>query len=113
VGLSVRPSPLSGSILTPEKLVPLLRTRRHRPLFLIDLAIPRDINPAVHNLDGVYLYDLDALQSMAERTLKVRGQEAESCYRLIEQHVLDFQRWIERTQLPGTSAVANSPPDWE
>ena len=98
-------------IFTPEKLAPLLRTRRHRPLFLIDLAIPRDINPAVHNLDGVYLYDLDALQSMAERTLKVRRQEAENCHRLIEQHVLDFQLWIERTQPPGFSPVASSPPD--
>jgi glutamyl-tRNA reductase len=98
-------------ILTPEKLAPLLRTRRHRPLFLIDLAIPRDINPAVHNLDGVYLYDLDALQSMAERTLAVRRQEAENCHRLIEQHVLDFQLWIERTQPPGFSPIASSPPD--
>jgi glutamyl-tRNA reductase len=98
-------------ILTREKLAPLLRTRRHRPLFMIDLAIPRDINPDVHNLDGVYLYDLDALQTMAERTLKLRRQEAENCYRLIEQHVFDFQLWIERTQPAGISAVASSPPD--
>jgi glutamyl-tRNA reductase len=85
-------------ILTREKLAPLLRARRHRPVFMIDLAIPRDIDPDVHNLDGVYLYDLDALQSMAERTLMMRRQEAENCHRLIEQHVLDFQLWIERTQ---------------
>jgi len=98
-------------ILTREKLAPLLRTRRHRPLFMIDLAIPRDIDPAVHNLDGVYLYDLDALQSMAERTLEVRRQEAENCHRLIEQHVLDFQLWIERTQVPGFSPIASSLPD--
>jgi glutamyl-tRNA reductase len=90
-------------ILTPEKLAPLLRTRRHRPLFMIDLAIPRDIDPAVHNLDGVYLYDLDALQRMAERTLQVRRQEAENCHRLIDQHVLDFQLWIERTTLSGNA----------
>src|SRR5438105_961484 len=90
-------------ILTPEKLAPLLRTRRHRPLFMIDLAIPRDIDPAIHNLDGVYLCDLDALQRMAERTLQVRRQEAENCHRLIEQHVLDFQLWIERTTLSGNA----------
>src|SRR3982074_1913728 len=100
-------------ILTPEKLAPLLRTRRHRPLFLIDLAIPRDINPAVHNLDGVYLYDLDALQSMAERTLEVRRQEAENCHRLIEQHVLDFQLWIEQTQPPGFLPLPAARRTWE
>jgi glutamyl-tRNA reductase len=97
------------AILTPEKLAPLLRARRHRPLFMIDLAIPRDIDPAIHNLDGVYLYDLDALQTMAERTLAVRRQEAENCYRSIERHVLDFQLWIERTQPPGLSSLAGQP----
>ena len=98
-------------ILTPEKLAPLLGTRRHRPLFLIDLAIPRDINPAVHNLDGVYLYDLDALQKMAERTLAVRRQEAKNSDRLIEQHVRDFQLWIERNQSADFSSLTGSRSD--
>jgi glutamyl-tRNA reductase len=53
---------------------------------MIDLAMPRDIDPAVHKLDGVYLYDLDSLQSMAERTLAVRKQESEKCHQLIEHH---------------------------
>jgi len=62
---------------------------------MIDLAMPRDIDPAVYKLDDVYLYDLDSLQSMAERTLAVRKQEWEKCYQLIELHVQDFQRWME------------------
>jgi glutamyl-tRNA reductase len=86
------------AIITLDKLAPFLRARRHRPLFMIDLAIPRDIDPAVHKFDSVYLYDLDSLQSMAERTLAVRKQESEKCHRLIEHHVQDFQLWIERTQ---------------
>jgi glutamyl-tRNA reductase len=49
-------------------------------------------------LDGVYLYDLDSLQSTAERTLAIRKQESERCHQLIEHHVQDFQLWIERTQ---------------
>jgi glutamyl-tRNA reductase len=65
---------------------------------MIDLAIPRDIDPDLHKLDDVYLYDLDSLQSMAERTLAVRKQESEKCHQLIEHHVQDFQLWIERTQ---------------
>ena len=65
---------------------------------MIDLAMPRDIDPAIYKVDGVYLYDLDSLQSMAERTLAVRKQESEKCHQLIEHHVQDFQLWIERTQ---------------
>jgi glutamyl-tRNA reductase len=64
---------------------------------MIDLAMPRDIDSAVHKLDGVYLYDLDSLQSMAARTLAVRKQESEKCHQLIEHHVQEFQLWIERT----------------
>ena len=65
---------------------------------MIDLAMPRDIEPAVCKLDGVYLYDLDSLQRMAERTLAVRRQELEKCHQLIEHHVQDFELWIERAQ---------------
>jgi glutamyl-tRNA reductase len=86
------------AIITLDKLAPFLLTRRHQPLFMIDLAMPRDIDPAVQKLDGVYLYNLDSLQSMAERTLAVRKQESEKCHQLIEYHVQDFQQWIERTQ---------------
>src|ERR1700751_4194911 len=94
------------AIVTLDKLAPVLRTRRHRPLFMIDLAMPRDIDPAVNKLDGVYLYDLDSLQAIAARTLEVRKQEAEKCHRLIEHHVQDFQLWIERTQPASFPPVA-------
>jgi glutamyl-tRNA reductase len=93
------------AIITLAKLAPLLRARRHHPLFMIDLAMPRDIDPAVCKLDGVYFYDLDSLQSMAERTLAVRKQELEKCQQLIEHHVQDFRRWIERTQPSNFPAI--------
>jgi glutamyl-tRNA reductase len=59
-------------------------------------TMPRDIDPVVQKSDGVYLYDLDSLQSMAKRTLAVRQQESEKCHQLIEHHVQDFQLWIDR-----------------
>jgi glutamyl-tRNA reductase len=88
------------AIITLDKLAPFLPVRRHRPLLMIDLAMPRDIDPAVRKLDDVYLYDLDSLQGMAERTLAVRKQESEKCHQLIEHHVEDFQLWIERRARP-------------
>jgi SAM-dependent methyltransferase len=81
-----------------DKLTAFGRARRHRPLFLIDLAMPRDIDPAVQKLDGIYLYDLDSLRSIAGRTLAVRKQESQRCHQLIERHVHEFQSWMERTQ---------------
>jgi glutamyl-tRNA reductase len=86
------------AIVTLDKFAPFLPGRRHRPLFMIDLATPRDIDPDVRKLNGVYLYDLDSLQSIAEQTLALRKQESEKCRQLIEHHVQDFQLWMERAQ---------------
>src|SRR6184192_2128491 len=56
-------------LLSREKLAPMLRDRIDRPLFIIDIAVPRDVAPDVNSLDGVYLYDIDSLQSIAEQSL--------------------------------------------
>ena len=84
------------AILTKEKLEGVLRTRRERPLFVIDLAIPRDVEPAVHHLDGVFVYDLDSLQVIADRKREERKKEAEACEGLIEKYVRDFEAWLNR-----------------
>src|SRR3984885_775892 len=84
------------AIVTRVKLEPMLRTRRDRPLFIIDLAMPRDVDPAVHDMDGVYVYDLDSLRAIAGRTLEARKKEAEACHDLIEKHVNDFETWLNR-----------------
>jgi glutamyl-tRNA reductase len=88
------------AIVTVEKIAPVLRHRGDRPLFMIDVAVPRDIDPNVHRLDGVYVYDLDALQSMAERSMETRKQEIVGCDRLIAKHVIEFQNWVEKSVNP-------------
>lgn len=85
------------ALVTVEKLDPILRGRRDRPLFIIDLAMPRDVDPEVHRLDGVYVYDLDSLQRIADCTLEARKLEAERCESLIEKYVADFQAWLDRS----------------
>jgi glutamyl-tRNA reductase len=84
------------AIITRAKLEPVLRMRRDRPLFIIDLAMPRDVDPAVHEMDGVYVYDLDSLQAIAARTLEARKKEAEACDEMIEKYVQDFELWLSR-----------------
>src|SRR5205814_419060 len=56
-------------LLTSEVLAPLIRARSDRPLFVIDLAVPRDVAPEVNDLDGVFLYDIDSLRSIADQSL--------------------------------------------
>jgi glutamyl-tRNA reductase len=83
-------------LLTVAKLEPILRRRRQRPVFIIDLAVPRDVEPAVHNLKGVYLYDLDSLEGMAAKGLQARQRQADLGEQLVLRHVRDFGDWLER-----------------
>jgi glutamyl-tRNA reductase len=85
------------ALLDRKKLEPVLRRRGGRPLFLIDLAVPRDIDPDVNSLDGVFLYDIDSLQDIARRSLAIRQQEVEHCERIINHHVGDFVSWLGRS----------------
>ncbi len=84
------------AVVTRAKIEPILRTRRDRPLFIIDLAIPRDVEPTVHELDDVYVYDLDSLHAIADRTLETRKKEMDACDSLIDRYVSDFQVWLNR-----------------
>jgi glutamyl-tRNA reductase len=81
-------------VLTAAQLTPIMRTRRDRPLFCIDLAVPRDIEPAVNKLDGVYLYDIDALQAIADQSMNIRRQELVVCEQMIERHAVEFSEWL-------------------
>ena len=81
-------------VLTAAQLAPIMRTRPDRPLFCIDLAVPRDIEPAVNNLEGVYLYDIDSLQAIAEHSMNIRRQELVVCEQMIERHALEFSEWL-------------------
>ena len=82
-------------IVTKDKLVPLLRTRRPRPLFLIDIAVPRDIERACGELDSVYLYDIDDLQLIARENMAARERESVACQTLVAQHVQRFVNWLQ------------------
>lgn len=81
-------------ILTPEKIAPLMRLRGGAPLFVIDLAVPRDADAAINDLDGVFLYDIDSLEQIAAESLTVRRKEVDRCESLIEEHVGGFIGWL-------------------
>ena len=69
-----------------------LQQRRGRPMFFIDIAVPRDVDPEVNKLDGIFLYDIDDLQSVAGSHLKERSQAAELAEAMILAEVNQYQR---------------------
>src|SRR6266550_4705925 len=83
-------------LLTPANLAPMLCDRIDRPLFIIDIAVPRDVDPTVNELEGVYLYDIDSLRSVAEQSLALRHQHVVAAEAMIAEHVRDFVDSISR-----------------
>jgi glutamyl-tRNA reductase len=89
-------------ILTPELMKGVVRSRRHRPLFIIDIAVPRDVDPRVGTMDNVFVYDVDDLQQVAEENLAVRAREAARAERIIEEEVESFLKWRRSLELAPT-----------
>ena len=83
-------------LLTPENLSTMLRNRVDRPLFIIDIAVPRDVDPSVNEMEAVYLYDIDSLQSVAEQSLALRRQQIAAAEAIIAKHIADFGESISR-----------------
>jgi glutamyl-tRNA reductase len=83
-------------LMTREKLGPVLRERLDRPLFIIDIAVPRDVDPAVNQLEAVYLYDIDSIRSVAEQSLALRRQQVAAAEAIIAEHVEEFAGSIDR-----------------
>ena len=81
-------------ILRKEDVRPIMRERRNRPLFFIDIAVPRDLDPAINDLDNVYLYDIDDLHNVVELNKSERDKEAVKAQRIVEEERLKFNKWL-------------------
>jgi glutamyl-tRNA reductase len=82
-----------GWTLTRDVVERALPARKGRSLFLIDLAVPRDLDPAIHQLDGCYLYDIDDLEAVVAETLADRGREAERAEAIVADEAARFRAW--------------------
>jgi glutamyl-tRNA reductase len=98
-------------LLTPGILSPLIRERLDRPLFIIDIAVPRDVAPEVNEMDGVYLYDIDSLQSIAAQSLALRRQQIAAGEEIIAAHVEEFRAWLGRIGERSGSEDPVAPPE--
>ena len=105
VDIMVSSTGASGLILLQEEVKPIMKQRKNRPLFLIDIAVPRDLDPKLNDLDNVYLYDVDDLSQVVEVNKAEREQEAQRAERIVTEETLKFLQWIEDMHLTPTIAA--------
>jgi glutamyl-tRNA reductase len=82
-------------ILTYDKLKPIAKSRKQKPIFMIDIAVPRDIDPKVNDIESIYLYDIDDLRQVVEKNWESRKNEAEKAELIVLQETEAFMEWIK------------------
>jgi glutamyl-tRNA reductase len=82
-------------VITYDQVKNSLRKRRNRPLFFIDIAVPRDVDPKINDLENVYVYDIDDLKGIIEINLAQRQQEAVKAERILQEEAGKFEKWLE------------------
>ncbi|MFZ0371450.1 MAG: glutamyl-tRNA reductase [Halobacillus sp.] len=82
-------------VVTKEKMEPIHRKRKGKPLFFVDIAVPRDLDPAMENLESVFLYDIDDLQGIVDANLAIRKQAAEEIEIMVEAEIVEFKEWLQ------------------
>ena len=89
-------------ILRKPDVEEIIRIRKNRPMFFIDMAVPRDIDPDANQIDNVYVYDIDDLNNVIETNLEERQREARKAEQLVTEEVRSFRRWLEAQQVTPT-----------
>lgn len=95
VDIVISSTAASRPIIMRADLERVMRQRKNRPLFLIDIAVPRDIDPAVNKVYNAYLYDIDDLQGVVSSNLGDRRREAALARAIVEEEVTGFQIWLQ------------------
>ena len=84
-----------GYVLTKDQAERVMRTRKTRPLFMIDIAVPRDLDPAINEIGNVFLYDIDDLQGVVEANKELRRQETRKIERMIQEEMQAYEHWYK------------------
>lgn len=96
-----------GYVISREQVAGVMKGRR-APLFLIDIALPRDVDPAVNDLAGAFVYDIDDLNGVVQSNLEERMREARRAELIIDEEILVFEAWIESLEVVPTIAAMRS-----
>jgi len=95
-------------IITRDTVKGILRSRKNRALFFIDIAVPRDIDPEINRLTNTYVYDIDDLKGVIEENIEDRNREAVKGERIVDEAVIHFRQWYENLDvIPTIIALRN------
>ncbi len=89
-------------IITYELMQGVCKMRRHKPIFLIDIAVPRDIDPRVDSLRNVFLYDMDDLQKVSRENMAARERAVVTAEQMIDAELAELERWLRSVELTPT-----------
>jgi glutamyl-tRNA reductase len=92
----------SEPVLSRARVERAMRHRRSRPLFVIDIAVPRDVEPAVGQLDQVFLYNIDDLRTIVQENLTRRGAELARAESIIDEEVAKYAAWMQSREIVPT-----------
>ncbi len=92
----------TGTILSRDDVKPVMRERRNRPIFFIDIAVPRDLDQDINDLDNVYLYDIDDLKNVVEMNRAERDREAVKAERIVAEETMKFSSWFDTMEVNPT-----------
>src|SRR5205823_13793325 len=99
----------AAHILTKARVEALMRPRRNRPLFIIDIAVPRDVEAAAGEIEQVFLYNIDDLQASVRENLARRASEVEHAEAIVEEELGKFATWLRsRGVIPTVVALRQS-----
>ncbi len=98
-------------IIRSEEVRPLMKVRRNRPLFFIDIAVPRDLDPELNEIDNVFLYDIDDLSQVVEMNRSEREKEAVKAARIVEEETLKFTKWQDGLTITPTISALRAKAD--
>lgn len=90
------------AVIKAKEMKKVIKKRKFRPMFFIDIAVPRDIDPDVNGLDNVYLYDIDDLKDVVEENKAQREDEASKADSIVEFETLSFGNWLNSLDLQPT-----------
>ncbi len=92
----------SQYLIDREQMLKVMKERKQRPIFFIDIADPRDIAPEVGDLENAYLYNIDDLQKVAHENIKDREKEAQRAEAIVQDEVVKFVRWYQSLEITPT-----------
>ncbi len=89
-------------VIEHDKMQKVIKERKQKPMFLIDIAVPRDIDPKINDIDNVYVYNIDDLNSVVNSNIKERKKEAVKAEHIVEHEIGQFYNWIKNLNVVPT-----------